>query len=51
MYFKAKNTLKNSNYHLSPSQTTFYSYAPQMQMLVGFQNIFLLILYVTKDIL
>jgi hypothetical protein len=28
MYFKAKNILKNSNYHLSPSQTTFSSYAP-----------------------
>jgi len=28
MHFKAKNTLKNSHYHLSPSQTTFSSYAP-----------------------
>jgi len=28
MHFKVKNTLKNSHYHLSPSQTTFSSYAP-----------------------
>jgi hypothetical protein len=49
MDFKSKNILKNSRYHI-PKQHILYI-PPQMQMWVGFQNIFLLILYVTKDIL
>jgi hypothetical protein len=49
MHFKAKNILKNSRYYTLKQHILYMP--PQMEMWVGFLNIFLLILYVTKDIL